>query len=221
MSAPVPATSLGGSVELALLQSMPQAQIILSGLRDTDGNTARTVGFVTSNITIGGSNCFQSPFDTALMSALTLVANGGGILSNELLGTKIAQIRLSTQTMTRQVWTKSESPIFRATMVFLAIKEADDVRTPVKAILSSVFPEFDNSSPIMKAPLGYDGVGAGLLTVVIGKWFQAPNMIMRSANFSFSKEIIASGAPLYAEGNIEFIPYDMTSGSTIAGYIGG
>jgi hypothetical protein len=232
MSIPTPSSSLGSSVELALMQSLPQAMIVLSGLGNASSSTntpknaggplRAIVGFVTSNITIGGANCFQSPFDTALLSALTLVANGGmTLLTQAGVLDKISQIRLSTQGMTTQVWLKSETPIFRATMVFLAIKETDDVRTPVRRILRSVYPNFSADSALMKAPLGYDGGGNGTFTVKIGAWFQANSMVMRSANFSFSKEVLASGAPLYAEGNIEFMPWQMVSGDDIAGYIQG
>ena len=65
------------------------------------------------------------------------------------------------------------------------------------------------SLSILTAPANYNPIKkTGLVTLRIGKWFRAKNLLIQSSQFDYSKEVNRDGEPIYAVGQIVFTPFD-------------
>jgi len=189
------------------------------------------VGWMEGNRQIGGGNEFSTPLDVSIQNEklnriIKVVKAVGGI-----------QPKLFVQTT--KTWESSQTPNFTINMTFVAIRKDDDVRVPVRSLLSTVYPV--GTYGFMSAPLGYklgaiealkklvSGQGkkaaaqvvtpVGTIFCEIGRWFRAPNQVARSVDFTFSKEVHSNGTPLYASGSISFEPFRAISFDEIDQYI--
>jgi hypothetical protein len=123
-------------------------------------------------------------------------------------------------------WTGTGPFEFELPVVFIATRPEDDVRTKVNAVMDRVFPE-EGSIGTYTAPGGYTpnrGTGApsSVCGVQIGKWFRSVGMLLvSSASFTYSKETISSGNPLYADGTIGFTTYRDITAKDFRGFFPG
>lgn len=204
-------------------------RIVFSGLTEAKISVAC---IMTSEFAIGGENTFNQPFDILrklqetvdVISMLTQSA-----ADKASLGVHIPEFSVRSRLDSIRTWTNSSIPRFSASVVFIAGDGnngvgTDDVRIPVKAILSAVYPSATNSiSPgSYGTPLGYlpsTESAHGTLQVSVGKWFLATEQVMESANFTFSKECTASGTPLFAVGQISFGPYRLITHDELNRYL--
>lgn len=203
----------------------PNSRVLVSFSRDLTGlNSAGSsnvqgnviVGYMMDNISIGGGNEYSdgltSQMQDNMNETLQTVQGVAGMLGQQ---GSVRPISLKSFAQTVKQWTGAKSPSFEVSMFFLAARPTDDVTQPVRALLEAVYP-IDTGDGMMKAPLQYGAVPqlnragtqiTGTAMLQIGNWFRAPNQLIDSVEFEFSKEIISSGLPLRAEGKVSFSPY--------------
>lgn len=131
----------------------------------------------------------------------------------------------------RALWMGPKVPDFAIEVVIINYKN-NDVRQEVLSLYSSVLPggKKIGFGSILKIPLNYNprSNGKGTVTVQIGKWFRAPQLIVESVSSSFSKEVVATvdsngkpdggSVPLYAKATINFQPMQAITYEQFRGY---
>jgi hypothetical protein len=201
-----------------LLNSV-NSRILIS---DAPSNNIRVQGFMVSDFSISGGNSYTNIFgsssqeiaDSALKTATSLINFVSG--KTGISDVKISERKLMAINSTIHSWVGSNRPSFNIPLIFVAIRESDDVRTPVKSLTKSVYPTEDGI--FMIAPLGYDGTGGGTVSIQIGKWLMIHGLVVTSMNATFSQQVIKSGLPLYAKVDITFEPYKLPTVKDVDGY---
>lgn len=190
----------------------PNAKIII------DLPETTVVGYLTQEISIGGSNQWSDGEDSQILGGLSKGVNIASGFANRF-GAGAAQRQITNLSSTMASWGGSEKLTIDIPLVFVGVgsgpMEWTDVRIPVKYLYTTVYPQMGAGSANwgmeIKAPLGYvhnraSDIG-GAIALQIGQWLKIPPiMISESVNFSFSKQsVVLEGggyAPLYASGNI-------------------
>lgn len=223
-----------------ILISIPEVQVQVP-LKAKQRQTVKA--FVGHDFAIGGGANFNNPLENQALTnlqqkiqaaqsiGLEALSQGSSVLGS--LESKIkdmasgSNFSVGNVTQTLEFWSSSEKPQFSINILFVALKETDDVRKLVAPLYDTVYPQFGKLgfARTTSAPLGYrpfaGGSNAlGTIDVQIGTWFTATQQIMKRVDFTFSKETIASGNPLYAYGTISFQPYRMISAEELRKYIG-
>jgi len=204
------------------------------------------VGYMQEDLSIAGSAEFNTPAESQQLQKATDFVNKFSLLSGGAVGKNIKIMSVGNVKQTLLSWTSSAKPLFTVPLTFVALTRQDDPREIVKRLYKCVFPTFSsgsmksfgvnlnlkgiNGAKVATAPLGYKGVkgGKGTITVQIGSWFRAPNLVMTSVDFNFSKVMVGMtteagkqiGFPLYAVGSIAFTPMEDIDYNQLASYIG-
>jgi len=128
-----------------------------------------------------------------------------------------------------KTWTGSKSPVFDINFLLVATRESDDIRVTIKKLLSTVYSTIDKAKAgnFYVPPLGYSVrsvdpanlVAEGTVSVDIGGYFRATQMVVLEVDFVLSQESIKSGAPLFAEARIRFTPFIMPTLEVMQGYL--
>ena len=167
-------------------------------------------GILQNDLGVSGQNDFDSSFlgSDVFQNVTEFKAEAGRALNRYTGGAVGANQSGTIQEMTKLNWTGSQKPIFRIQIALVALQDNatyDVVKKSMQA-MKCVFP--NKKLGVFEAPLGYNpATGAGLLTLTIGKWFLARQLVMRSANFTYSRICLRSGKPLYALGEVTLEPY--------------
>lgn len=181
-------------------------------------------GIIQGNLQISGSNEFQSAFEASGLGdasrKLQIASALLGDLKPDIIPSTLLTLQGSVYT-----WSGSGRPTFTVPMTFLAVRETDDVRRQVADLYRTVFPTTREvgEGKFLEPPLGYNPIPSltttGTIAVSIGNWFTATQQVMRNVDFTFSKEVIASGSPLYATGSIAFEPFRAIQLNDMKGYL--
>lgn len=169
------------------LEGVLQNDLGISGQNDFD------TGFM-------GSDVFQGITEKKAELQRTATILTSGLAGSNQSGT--------IQEMTKLNWTGSQKPLFNVEIALVALKDdaSYDVVKKTMEAMKCVYP--NKKLGVFEAPLGYNpGNAAGTLNLYIGKWFHARNLVMRSANFTYSRVCLKSGKPLYALGSVTLEPY--------------
>lgn len=177
-------------------------------------------GFLTEDISFGNSATYAAEAETDFLTSLNQKA---GItiqtINSLILPNGMSQYQIKSAISSIQSWRSSSSLELTIPLVFIATSPKDDVRVPVIQLQRAVLPIFDGLSGtanLIEAPLGYtSGImksPRGVFSVNIGKWLGIPPlMLITSAVFTFSKETIITGLPLYAIGKVSMISFRIIS----------
>lgn len=192
------------------------------------------ISFMTQDFGFGGGNEFNSPFESAGLKSLNEKLNMGIIGAKKVAGAiglgelvkDVGFIQLQERSMTTLMWLGPSRPTFTLPLVFVTARANDDVRTAVRILLRTVYPTVSKGAgktERVKPPMGYSPVtGSGTVTLQIGTWLRIRKLVVRNANFTFSKEVVKIGenltAPLYAVGTMELSPYIQPSIDDVDNY---
>ena len=181
------------------------------------------VGYTIGEFRFGGSNTFNSPFDS----------QSGSLETAQQIATLTGKsVQLKNVNQTVAFWTASNKPEFTIDMIFIAYRSGLDPRKNVAQLIKAVYPASVSESGevfgkkivggLIAAPLRYSlkgGVPQNTVTLLLGSWFAASGLLIKSVDFAFSREIVEGGFPLYAQGNVAFEAARQVSAGTVAGYI--
>ena len=188
------------------------------------GPGLRFRGIMTNNVTIRAGNSLNTLLESSFTESLSQNINKllssakslGNLTGSETLQSiKLPSLTLKSLAQSVQFWVGSETPVFTIEVIKVATKPGQDIRAEVVPLYASVFPERSSqlgstgSQLFLRPPLGYtpESFGrnaVGTIAVQIGNWARFINHIMKSVNFTFSKEVTRDGFPLYATGTFEF-----------------
>lgn len=190
-----------------------------------NGDSIRVRGLLTDEFSISGQNDYESIFELTNQDSLQKFALQIASLTDRAtnyIGMKTSlmeNIRLKSAEQTEMIWMRSQIPVFSVSLMVLNLNKNNprlgDVREQVKSLYAAVFPSITADLKVMNPPLG----DQGSVTITIGQWFQAPLQIIRQVNFTFSKEVVDDGSPLYARGTVEFSPSKMPGSNEVIDYI--
>lgn len=227
-----PATELR-MLELSQLTRNPDATVII-----VIPGYGSIVSWIEEGLSFSGGNEYSEPLSGAAQKTFSETVSTGISISNSLLNKNIAQVQLKNIDQTIYSWTGSIRPSFTLPLTFVSTDDRYDCRPQIAVLLQCVYPSgqtllkipgTSKSLKVMRAPLSYSASrnsAQGTVTLKIGSWFSAPNLIVRKVDsIKFSKEIIKPdgeliGRPLYATASITLEPYRMPLASQMAGYMG-
>jgi hypothetical protein len=165
------------------------------------------------------------------VSSVASALGRGAKAFESVAGAAGAGIGTTPKQLTRQIWTGSDNPVFFIQLMFICLDSADPNQSVVKkinSIMRYLYPELALNkkqfgfSGILTAPAGYNPVlKKGLARLQIGRWFNAPNLIIQNANFETSKELNRAGEPIYATGQIMMSPFEAISYEEYLAYFTG
>lgn len=209
------------TLDIDKLNTFTDARILISAGNFKDERNFIAIGFITGEFSVGGNNEFKSLFEFSAQAALQDLTQTIGALTGI---DSLAKFRVQTVEQTVQSWVSSGIPSFTVPMIFVALKPGDDVRAPIRNLSTTVYPTFSgDDGGTIRPPLDYSidfgSKADGTIAVQIGNWFRAPQQIMKSINFTLSKEITEDGFPLFAQGQIEFQPFRMISTEIFQSYL--
>ena len=194
------------------------------------GSGISVTGIMQNELSIAGSNSFSTVKD--VMSDIPIV--GKALDIKDKMGGMIKLSGRSTITdyESRLVYDSSEKPVFSISYKFLNLSADQAVgkrgALPMAKMLHQGVlptkgkPAMGRTGLFFKAPLGYTFAGnngvQGTVSLSIGKWFKASELVVKSTNFTPSKEVMSNGQPLYVTGTIDLEPYELITYATFMGY---
>lgn len=212
-----------------ILRQNENAKIII-GLPKIGGGEPREsiVAYATDNFNFSGTPIYNTPgveastLQTQWSAAYNELMSAAGAWSQQT-GKSFPNLQIKTLHSTISTWMYTDKLKFTLNLKFFALQPSDDVRIPVRRLVHCAYPIFSESVPaILFAPNGYDFTEKNCLAIKIGKWFKTPPLfLLTDFRFSFSKETITNGTPLYAEGSASFESYRILSADEVASFITG
>lgn len=183
-------------------------------------NKVVTAFMVSDTFDISASANYEAMFQRNAIQ--DLVASKSRAIGEAMkYGEKLLGVRAETIEQTRLTWSGTERPTFSLELLFVTIKADDDPREKVTMLLEGCFPSEGKTPGMLSAPWSFGllkGTEGGKMTVKIGNWFQAPNQVLTNASFQLSRETVETGVPLYAQGNIQFKPFEQLLAKQVKSY---
>lgn len=200
------------TLDLEALESgqVPDAKLYIVTPNDS------ITGFLTEAVTVAGAAQWEGKQPGHLESADEISRTAHSALS--LFGMAPSQMSMTSIASTRKHWLSSESPSIPINFLIVAYKDGMDVRQKVAALLKTVYPSGPAASIagvdlFLSAPNNYKFTGldsaSGLISLKIGRWFQAKNLLMEDVSATFSKQVTQNGYPLYAEVSCTLTPWKL------------
>jgi len=208
------------------------------------GSDIAVEGQMQNQLSIGGANGFTDV--ASVMSELSDVAGGISKTLGAVIGAASA-IKTGmnavnqassrskvTDFESRLVWEGSEKPQFVIEYTFYNESQSQAVSSKgalsmalslQKAVLPSKgLPAKGRPGVFFKSPLGYkpktggNKVAQGTLTLSIGKWFRANDLVVKSTNFTPSIQVLGNGHPVLVKGSITLEPSELITYEAFIGY---
>lgn len=191
------------------------------------------VGIMTSDIGFSGGNDYSSVKD--VLGDLPII--GKAIEAKDKLGNifKISGRSNITDFESRLVWNNSKKPQFTVEYRFLNTKvhgsdSPKDALYKAKTLHSAVLPTMGEPAKglrkgaFFRSPLNYkffESGAQGVLSLSIGKWFMASDLLVTDCHFTPSKQVMSDGRPLYVTGSITLEPYQAITYAEFLSYFRG
>jgi hypothetical protein len=117
---------------------------------------------------------------------------------------------------TRELWSGTSKPEFSVDLILINTTPEDNITTDYMSLLSICYPttvsgESSLGPDTLMLPPSFLADGSSRISVKIGTWFYATNLIITKVAAVMSKQTISDGAPLYATVSIGFKSYYMLS----------
>lgn len=189
------------------------------------GTMGQVVGFCEGPFSFSGSADWKSLIDLGQIEDQVSAAYAlTSTITNQATGNENSQLSFKQVRGTELRYSGSGTPTFQFKLI-LPSYDPNASLSPLQAVrllYRCVFPEYtttESGLQVLKAPLGYgitsgttarQDVPFGTVTITRGKFFKAPNMLIRQVSTEFSQECMEDGKPLYINANIEAIPWRCT-----------
>lgn len=189
-------------------------------------------GILTGDFSFGIGSEYTSLFDSGQIDDLSMNVNRVTTVINSFqnrTGMKaIPQLRLKSPGLTTKVFTGTKDIRFSVDVIFLSLRQGDDVIGKVQQLANLCLPTIQDPTGfgvgIYTAPLGYNTSvlqtkSTGPVAIEIGGWFAAYGMIVHDVHFGMSRVgSDANGTPLFVTANIVFGPTIEIGLSEFQGY---
>lgn len=213
-------------LDLEQLMNNPNAKIRIALPSGAGGGVVS--GFTQENFSIAGAASFEGK-QVGQFDQFDKVGNLGSMIYNSATGGSIENFTTLSRPATNRRWTSSDPVQFPVNFTIVAYRENIDVRQDAARLFRCVYPngsveEILGFDVAMRAPMGYNytiNTATNTISLSIGQWFEADGLLMDDVMVEFSKEVIASGAPLYANVSVTLSPWRMSYADDIEGYLTG
>lgn len=182
-------------------------------------------GFITGEVNISGAAYFNNAETNSGVSRINKWADAINATINQI-GMGTGQFEMKSLVGSMQTWQGSDNFTFSVPMMFLALRKGDDVRSKLRDLALTTYPQVTDFKVGYKvtAPLGYKKGQAknpeGCVGVRIGNWFRTPPIfVVRATTFSLSTETTSNGTPLYATGEIQLRAARVTSAKEVQSWL--
>jgi hypothetical protein len=197
--------------------------IIRQGNADRTGDNRFVIkgAVMNSELSVRGGNSYDTLMDRAGVLG-NFVGKAAGLATDirDLMSIGGgANISATPKELTKLVWSGSDTPVFTVNVIFICKKSTDSkerVIPKVNAIMEYLYPTtgktfkakgINAKLTVLSAPMQYNGFNQdGLVTLRLGTFFRASNLVIESAQFDYSKELNAVGEPIYAVGQVILKP---------------
>ncbi len=201
------------------------------------GSGINVSGVMQNELSIAGQNDYSSAKEI-IDSVLGKLGKLGDVAQTVReygnIGLRMGGRSNITDFESRLVWNSSDKPQF--TIEYKLYNLSSDIADGPKGALEQaknlqkgVLPELGSPAPgrkgiFFKAPLGYKFVNKtgsgvkGTVSLEVGKWFKASNLIVKSTNFTPSIQVMKCGKPLYVTGSVTLEPYQLVSYKEFMGW---
>ncbi len=192
--------------------------VTIGGLSKQFSKSGSVTGVLNSPIPLAAGNDFNSL--RSAIEAAPVIGRATALLNQASDYAKVLAGKSTTADLyqTKKTWRESQMPVFNLELTFYGLKAGvDRPIDKVKAIYSALFPTANSKNFVLTAPLGYfpkilgDGA-SGTLSLQAGRWINIRSgLIVKSASFTPSIQVMRDGTPLYFTGNVELEPYRMVT----------
>lgn len=216
-------------------------RFIIAGDRSSGINVS---GQMQNQLSIGGENSYTDVgaiigevggIVSSISKTLGAVVSAATALKRGLdAANTIASQSKVTDVESRLIWEGSSKPQFVIEYTFYNESQTQ-AKSPKgalsmalalqKAVLPSKgSPAKGRAGVFFKSPLGYkpktggNKVASGTLTLSIGKWFRASDLVIRSTNFTPSIQVLGNGHPVLVKGSVTLEPSELITYETFKGY---
>jgi hypothetical protein len=197
--------------------------VITDGKKDN-----RVIGITQQGITNSVNANYSSPLVGQLQESLSNFMKQASVALNQLNYRSIPQANVVNARQTVQIWTNTDDTSFSVSMLFLAIREGEDVVEEIMKLLRYVYPQWSANGKEIKAPNEYTvtsakgsrfGVTAkGTVSISVGQMFFAPQQIITSVSYEFSQRVLPNGRPMWATAQVTFRPFRVVDYKDVKGY---
>lgn len=178
------------------------------------------VGAIQNDLGFSGGNDFSSAKE--VLQNIPIV--GSALKAKDSFGDifKLSGRSNITDFESRLVWDASRKPQFNVEYKFYNLSAQQSV-TPKGALSKAKQiheaalptkgkPAIGRKGRFFSAPLGYrfaDTDVKGVLTLQVGKWFRATNLVLIDSQFTPSKQVLSNGQPVFVTGSFTVEPYQL------------
>jgi hypothetical protein len=216
--------------DIEAIRNNPNARVVIAG-GNARNKPIRGI-LVDTEFSAGNNAEFNQPFLGELTKQLSEMMNNIATSVNMASENfQFPQMKLMNIRQTVEIWSNTPKPEFSVNMLFVSIREEEDVREDIKSLLQFVYPTIPEKNGLgLEAPNGYrvtrgqgkHGLSAvGTASIYVGEWFYAPLQIITGVNYTFSTRILPNNSPLYARATINFKPFRMIARDEYFGYFKG
>lgn len=202
------------NLAIDILKANEDSKVIIALPGDQENPPQSVIGFTRSPFAINAGNEWNTPDQGAGQASLTNAINGVQGFLNTWFNTEAVQQRIQHPGQTIKSWTGSNRPVFELPLMFVRVRLSDDVEAETLKLYRAAFGQASGGglTARFRAPLDYAPAfgraeAAGTVTMRIGRWFSASNLVVNTVNFSFSEIPTEGGKPLWAEGSINLEPF--------------
>lgn len=182
-------------------------------------------GFLMQEFSFEGSADWTSlaDADSGNASGIGKLYNAGAQVLNQF-GADLKAATLRSFVATVQTFVGTGSPTFNINLKVVAMKPTDDLpRQVATSLLPAVYADSRAGAlQLMQPPFGYsatlDKITSGECMLEISTWFRATQLIIKSVNPVFSKEVIQNGKPLYADITVSMTTFRAPTLSEVQGW---
>jgi len=173
------------------------------------------------NLSLSVSNNWSDSSDSTTSSVINTTLSGfnkaintGKDFANRYVGSDLTSTSSRTILSKRGSivkWEGSSKPSFSVPLVFIATNESSNILEKANQLWEFVMPVRENKTDAfwLGAPMGYSNSldqPKGLITIGIGKWFRATDLVVDSVNINYDFVTDVNGDPIYIEATLAVKP---------------
>jgi len=163
-------------------------------------------------------------YEDAIQTSIgDVIGNKGVVGAGVKTAMDMAGFKTRTFQQTAAKWVGSERPTFNFNVIFVAVRENEDPIIPALKMQKWLLPygplnpslgvNGTMNPPGNYAPLNpadstqLSGYSGGFMTLSLGRWFRATDLILTGAEVAYSTTAIASGNPLFTKVAVSCQPF--------------
>ncbi len=182
---------------------------IVGGIRITNAI------YVEDTFDVTGENTYEDSFE---QMAQMMSLGGNKLLDAATHAAKITGNQMKFRFLSIPAWVGSTKPVFNLNLLYTSTK-GDSPKEVLDQLIDATYPE--EVSGVYRPPLAYNSLDGGnaLVSVRIGRWFEAHNQLITAFTGSLAKEVWStSETSIYMNYTVSFTPWVMPTNEEFKSY---